>query len=346
MEAQRSILLAMAQLLGLVLLSFFISFILFVPFIDFLYRIKLRRENQVTLDPFSKHAKIFDTYHAWKVGTPFGGGALIILVVSVLSLWTYGIFSIHINPWELLVVLLAFVGFGILGIYDDFKKLVGEKKQALFGMRMRYKFLIQWVLAFVIAFIMYFQLGYNFIFIRGIGLASLGFLFIPIAAFAIVSFANASNITDGLDGLAAGSILICLIAFLAISSAQLDEPLGIFIALLIGSLGAFLYFNIYKARIWMGDVGSLALGATLAVVGLLTGKVIALGVIGGIFVIEIGSSAIQILAKKYLGRRLLPAAPFHLWLQKRGWEEPKIVMRAWILGFFFAVLGVYIALIK
>ncbi len=336
----------MAQFLGLILLSFFISVILFVPFIDFLYRIKLRRENQVTKDPFNKHAAVFDKFHSWKVGTPFGGGALIILVVSVLSLWTYGIFGIHVNPWELLVLFIGFVGFGGLGIYDDFKKLLHEHSSGLFGIRMRYKFVVQWILAFIIAFIMYFQLGYSYIFIRGIGLTTLGFLFIPIAAFAIVSFANAANITDGLDGLAAGAFLICMIAFLAITSTQLDQSLGIFIALLVGSTAAFLYFNIYKARIWMGDVGSLALGATLAVTGLLTGKLLALGIIGGIFVIEVTSSALQLLAKKYLGRKIFPVAPFHLWLQKRGWDEPKIVMRAWILGFFFAVLGVYIALIK
>lgn len=336
----------MSQLLGLVLLSFFISFILYVPFIDFLYKIKLRREDQVTKDPFNKRAVTFDKFHAWKVGTPFGGGVLIILVVTILSLWTYGIFQVKANIWELFVLFFGFIGFGALGLYDDFKKLLNGKTNTIFGLRMRYKFLIQWVLAFIIAFVLYFQLGYSYIFIRGIGLTTLGFLFIPIAATAIVAFANAANITDGLDGLAAGSFLICLLAFLAISATQLDQSLGIFIALLIGATGAFLYFNIYKARLWMGDVGSLALGATLAVIGLLTGKILALGIIGGIFVIEVGSSALQMMAKRYLHRRIFPVAPLHLWLQKRGWDEPKIVMRAWILGFFFAILGVYIALIR
>lgn len=336
----------MAQLLGLVLLSFFITFILYVPFIDFLYKIKLQRENQVTKDPFNKRAVFFDKFHAWKVGTPFGGGLLIILVVTVLSLWTYGIFNINANVWEIIAFFIAFIGFGGLGLYDDFKKLLNGKTRTFFGLRLRYKFLAQWVFAFIIAFILYYQLGYHFIFIRGFGLATVGFLFIPLAAFIIVAFANAANITDGLDGLAAGSFLICMIAFLAISASQLDQSLGIFISLLIGATGAFLYFNIYKARIWMGDVGSLALGATLAVTGLLTGKIVALGIIGGVFVIEVASSAIQLLGKKYLKRKLLPIAPFHLYLQKRGWDEPKIVMRAWLLGFFFAILGVYIALIK
>ena len=138
------------------------------------------------------------------------------------------------------------------------------------------------------------------------------FLFIPFAAFVIVSFANAFNIADGLDGLSSGLLLICLAAFLAISSNQLDRPLGIFIAILMGSVGAFLYFNIYKARIWLGDVGSLSLGAVLAVIGLLTGKIIALAFIGGVFVIEISSSLIQIFAKKFFHKKVFPVSPFHL----------------------------------
>jgi phospho-N-acetylmuramoyl-pentapeptide-transferase len=161
----------------------------------------------------------------------------------------------------------------------------------------------------------------------------------------IVAFVNAFNIADGLDGLASGLLLISLLAFLTINSQQLDQSLGIFISILIGSVAAFLYFNIYTARLWLGDVGSLSLGAALAIIGLLTGKTLALAVIGGVFVLEIGSSLLQLLSKKYRHKKILPAAPLHLYLQKRGWEEPKIVMRAWLIGFFFAVLGVYIAFI-
>jgi phospho-N-acetylmuramoyl-pentapeptide-transferase len=124
---------------------------------------------------------------------------------------------------------------------------------------------------------------------------------------------------------------------------MLDSFLAIFIAILIGSVLAFLYFNVYPARIWLGDVGSLSLGAVLAVIGLLTGKIPAVGLIGGVFVIEVASSLIQILGKKYLGRKLLPIAPLHLYFQKKGWEEPKIVMRAWLLGALFAMLGLYLA---
>lgn len=334
----------MLRLLGLMLSSFFVTAILIIPFIDFLYKIKLRRHKQVTKDMFDNRTPLFDKFNSWKVGTPYGGGALIIFVVVLCTLWSYGMFNIKANPWEIFVILFSFISFGILGFYDDLKKLVPGKEK-FFGLRFRHKFIIQWILALIIAWVFYFQLSYDFIYLHGVGQIFLGAFFIPFAAFVIVAFVNAFNITDGLDGLASGLLIICLLAFLAINSVQLDQPLGIFIAILIGSVGAFLYFNIYKARIWLGDVGSLSLGAALAVTGLLTGKVFALMIIGGVFVIEVTSSLVQLLSKKYLGRKILPAAPLHLYLLKKGWEEPKIVMRAWLVGFLLAILGIFIALI-
>lgn len=336
----------MAQVLGLTILSFFITGILLVPFIDFLYKIKLQRQHQKTKDMFEKHTPLFDKHHGWKAGTPFGGGILIILVVSALTMWSYGIFGISVKPWELFVLLFAFVGYGFLGLYDDMKKLANGNKFSFFGLRFRHKFFIQWLLAFIIALVFYYKLGFTFIFIHGFGLASLGFLFVPFAALVIVSFANAFNVADGLDGLSSGLLLICLGAFLIISSQQLDDGLGVFIAVLMGSVMAFLYFNIYRARIWLGDVGSLSLGATLAVIGLMTGKILALAVIGGVFILEVGSSLVQILGRRFLGRKIFHASPLHLLLQERGWEEPKIVMRAWLLGFVFAIIGLYLAFIK
>lgn len=336
----------MEQLLGLTLLSMFFTAVLIVPFIDFLYKKKLRRQKQNTVDIFNKPTPVFDKYNQWKVGTPFGGGALIIVVVIILSLWSYGIFNVNASIWEIFVLIFSFVSFGILGFYDDLKKLVDNpSKYHFFGLRFRYKFVIQWILAIVIACVLYFKLGYSTVFVTGVGSVDLGYFYIVMASVAIVSFVNAFNITDGLDGLSSGLFLICLGAFLAISSTQLDSTLGIFIAVLMGSVAAFLYFNIYKARIWLGDVGSMSLGASLAVIGLLSGKILALAVIGGVFVIEVATSLIQLLSKKYLGRKVFPAAPFHLLLLRRGWEEPKIVMRAWLLGLFFAVLGLYIALL-
>ena len=334
----------MERLLGLMLFSFCMTAILLVPFIDFLYRIRLRRQKQVTKDMFNNRTPTFDKYNSWKVGTPFGGGVLIILVVTIWTFWAYGIFSLRVNPWEIFVIFFSFIGFGLLGFYDDMKKLVGGRDR-FFGLRFRHKFLIQWVLAFIIASVFYYQLGHNFIYVHGFGQIYLEALFIPFAAFVIVSFVNAFNITDGLDGLAAGLLLICLVAFLVINS-EIDQSLGIFISVLMGSVAAFLYFNIFKARLWLGDVGSLSLGAALAVIGLLTGKTLALVIIGGVFVIEAGSSLAQLLSKRFLHKKLFPSAPLHLYLQQKGWEEPKIVMRAWLIGFFLAVLGIFIASIQ
>lgn len=337
----------MSTLLGLTIISAVITFMLLIPFIDFLYKVKLRRVHQKTKDLFNMRTPIFDKFHDWKAGTPIGGGILIIGVVCLLTLWAYGLLGVELNVWQVGVILFSFISFGVLGLFDDLRKIVpSNKNDMFFGLRFRHKFLIQLILALVIGVVFYTQLGYSFIHFAGIGTIEIGFLFIPFAALVIVSFVNAVNITDGLDGLASGLLLICLIAFLAISSQALDQSLGIFIAVLLGSIGAFLYFNIYKARLWLGDVGALSLGAALAVIGLLSGKALTLAVIGGFFVLEVASSLIQILSKKYLGKRVFPAAPLHLYLQKRGWSEPKIVMRAWLLGFFFAAVGLYLAFIS
>lgn len=333
----------MERLLGLTISSLFVTAILMVPFIDFLYKIKLKRQNQETRDMFNKRTPLFDKFNSWKVGTPFGGGLLIILVTTIWTFWAYGILNIPVKFAEIFVLFFSFIAFGLLGFYDDLKKLT-NKSGGFFGLRFRHKFIIQLILALIIAFTFYLQLHYDFIFVHGYGIVKIGILFIPFAAIVIISFVNAFNITDGLDGLASGLFLICLVAFLIINQ-QLDQPLGVFIAILLGSVAAFIYFNIYKARLWLGDVGSMSLGAVLAVIGLLTGKVLALVIIGGVFVIEVGTSLIQILGKKYLGRKIFPVAPLHLYLLKKGWEEPKIVMRAWLVGFVLAVLGIFIALI-
>lgn len=333
----------MEKILGLLILSFVLTSILLIPFIDFLYKIQLRRQKQKTKDAFNKPTPIFDRIHGWKVGTPVGGGILIIVVSSLLALWSYLIFNIKVQIWEVIVLVFSLITFGALGLYDDFKKL-STKKRSFFGIRFGLKFLTQWVLALIVGVILYRELGFDFVFIHGIGIVNIGAFFVPVAAFTIVSFVNAFNITDGLDGLASGLFLICLGAFLAISAGILvDQFLGIFIAILMGSVASFLYFNIFPARIWLGDVGSLALGAMLAVIGLLTGKIVAVAFIGGVFVLEVSSSLIQLLGKHFFKRKLLPVSPLHLYLQHRGWEEPKIVMRLWLTGFLFAVLGIWIA---
>jgi len=139
--------------------------------------------------------------------------------------------------------------------------------------------------------------------------------------------------------------MITLFGFWILSASILDTPLSMFIALWIGALMAFLYFNVYPARIFMGDVGALSFGATFAVVGLLVGKIVALIIMGGLFIIIGLSSFLQILSVKIRGKRLFPVAPLHYWLLKIGWSEPKIVQRAWLANIMLVIFGVWLAVI-
>lgn len=341
----------MAQIFFLILLSFFAISILLVPFINFLYRVKFQRQKQKTLDIFGAYTPIFDKLHAHKIGTPVGGGVLIVLVVAVLyfvivnSLPLFGIERTAVYPFkkEIQVLLFTFLSFAALGLYDDLRKTLILRKTRFWGLKFRYKFLIQWILATAVAAMLYWDLGIDIVNVTFFDVVDLGIFYIPFAAFTIVSFANAVNIADGLDGLATGLLLICLFAFLIMSRSILDTTLSTFLGLWIGALIAFLYFNVWPARIWLGDVGVLSFGATLAVSGLLLGKPLALAVIGGMFVVEVASSLVQILSKKIRHVKIFEVAPIHLWFQNKGWEEPKIVFRFWLAGTMFAIFGLWLS---
>lgn len=343
----------MQLVLGVLIFSFCVTSAFIVPFINTLYRLKFQRRKQVTMDAFGERTAIFDKFHAHKAGVPVGGGILIIAVILSIFAFIFpvlrilGITVTNVYPLgaEIAILFFSFISFGLIGLYDDVKKFFGIQKNKFFGLRLRHKLILQVASASILGAMMYFWLGINFIHIPFIGQVFLGPWFIAYAAFVIVAFANAVNITDGLDGLASGVLLFCLFGLWVLSASILDTTLSIFVALLIGSIIAFLYFNIYPARIWMGDVGALSLGASLAVMGLLLGKSLALVIIGGIFVAEITSSALQLLSKRFRGKKLMPVAPFHLWLQYMGWEEPKIVMRAWVTGIILTALGVWLAMI-
>ena len=339
--------------LGLLLFSFIITSILVVPFIDLLYKSRFLRQKQKTLDFQEKRTPIFDKFHKKKAGTPVGGGLLIISVVTALYFIILSALKISNIPItanypiakEIFIIFFVFIFFGLLGLYDDILKFFGFKKTGFFGLRMRHKLVLQGLIALVASYLIYSKLGINFTYIPLIGPIKLGFLTIPFFTLLIVTFANAYNITDGLDGLAGGLLMIYLFAFWFMSSASLDTPIAIFLALWIGTLIAFLYFNVPPARIMMGDVGALSFGATLAVIAILLGKIVPLIIIGFFFLVEMLSSLIQILSKKYLNKKIFPAAPLHLTLQKRGWKEPKIVMRAWLSGVILAVFGLWLSLL-
>lgn len=335
--------------------SFFINFALFVPFINLLYKLKFQRAQQETRDAFNKRTPIFDKFHAHKAGTPVGGGILIILT-TLLTFTLFTVFHVLIKQdiisnypnivSEFKIVLFTFLSFSFLGLYDDLKKIFLWKDDSFFGLRLRHKLIIEIILAGIISWWMFSELKISIVNVPYFGVYNMSWFFIPFSTFVIVAFSNAMNITDGLDGLATGVLLISLLAFWVISLSILDTPLLILITAWTGGLAAFLYFNIYPARLIMGDTGALSFGATFAVIGLLLGKVFALAIIGGFFVLEISSSLFQLLSKKYRKRKLFPVAPIHLWLQYRGWEEPKIVMRAWLAALLFAMFGLMIAFMK
>ncbi|MGB9707166.1 MAG: phospho-N-acetylmuramoyl-pentapeptide-transferase [Microgenomates group bacterium] len=345
----------MATYLFSVIMSFLVNLILIVPFIDYLYKLKLQRPLQKGRDVLNKPTPIFNRFHQHKTGTPVGGGILILLTtvfIYLIFIFTY-LFIYKKIPSnypsvieEVKIILFAFISFSFLGLFDDLSKIFFWKKNKFFGLRIRHKLILESILALITGYWLYAGLKINIIYIPYFGVFNIGIFYILFAAFVIVSFCNAVNITDGLDGLATGVLVISLGAFWVISRSILDVPTSLFISAWLGALLAFLYFNIYPARIFLGDAGALSFGATFAVIGLILGKSFSLIVIGGIFVIEILTSLIQILAKKILKRKILPVAPLHLWLQYKGWEEPKIVMRAWLMAIVFSIFGLMIAFMK
>lgn len=341
--------------LGLTLFSLSITSILVIPFIDLLYKLKLTRRKEA---PKKGKIPLFDRLHDIKAGTPVGGGILIITVVSAMFAFLFpfashmGIYiksSYHLNT-ELLIIFFTFVSFGLLGLSDDLFKIFGKPKRGTlglwFGLKRRTKFILEWVLGILVGWFLYDGLGISIVHVPLVNIViHLGFWYIPFAAFIIVSFSNAFNITDGLDGLSTGLLTICLLAFAAISASSLDTPLTLFISLWLGAIMAFGYFNIWPARIYLGDAGSLSFGAMLGLIGLITGSIVALFVIGGIFVIEMFSSGLQILSWKLRKKPLFPLAPIHHAFLAIGWEEPKIVMRAWLLGVVLAIFGLWLSAI-
>lgn len=348
----------LALSLGLLIFSFLTTSSLMVPFIDILYKLKFTRKKS---GEEGKKKALFDKLHDIKAGTPVGGGVLLILIVTLLYIFLFP-FSSHMGVFikssfvlkdELFVILFTFLSFGLLGFSDDVVKIFSSGRKGErptgglnFGFKRSHKFILQWILAFIVSWVIYSKLGIHILHIPLVDITiDLGIFYVFFSAFMIVFFTNAFNITDGLDGLAGGLLVICLIAFGFIAASNLDTPLSLFISLWIGTLVSFLYFNVYPARIFLGDTGALSFGALLAVISLITGSVVALFVIGFIFVVEIISSAIQILGWKILKRPIFKVAPFHHALMASGWEEPKIVMRAWLAGLMLAIFGVWLSVI-
>jgi phospho-N-acetylmuramoyl-pentapeptide-transferase len=284
--------------------------------------------------------------HADKAGTPTMGGLLILLslVISVL-LWS------NLDSRFVWTVLGVTVGYGLLGFIDDYLKVARGHSA---GISARVKLAWQTVLALAVAVAIYNDPGFDaqlaVPFFKNFT-PHLGWLYIPVATFIIVGTSNAVNLTDGLDGLAIGPVMVTAGTFLILSYAAGHSgisdylaikyvagsgTLAIFCGALIGGGMGFLWFNASPAQLFMGDVGSLALGGALGTIAVLIRQEILLAVVGGIFVAEALSVIIQVASFKLTGKRVFLMAPIHHHFEKLGWAEPKIVVRFWIVS---AILG-------
>jgi phospho-N-acetylmuramoyl-pentapeptide-transferase len=272
--------------------------------------------------------------HQAKAGTPSMGGLLLIFVVVGLFVLIRGVPAFGVVA-PILTLLLV----GGLGAVDDYLNArTGE------GISARQKLIWLVVVAFVAAYQIQNTYAIDVIAVPFIGLVRISpWVYITFAAFAIIAASNGVNITDGLDGLAGGTLVFAFVAYLLI--ALLNTPtqpnLATLCALVIGALLGFLWFNVHPAQIIMGDSGSLALGATLAVTALITGQILILPLVGLIFVIETGSVVLQVLYFKSTGgRRIFRMSPLHLHYQLLGWDEEKITLRFWIVGIIAGLIGV------
>jgi phospho-N-acetylmuramoyl-pentapeptide-transferase len=273
--------------------------------------------------------------HLVKAGTPTMGGMLMVLVVMFLAM------AMRIEDSVTLTPMLALVGVGILGAIDDY-----VNARTGLGMRGRWKLLWQTAVALLAAFYVQRHFNITVLNIPFLGEVVVGALFFALfMAFVIVGVSNAVNLTDGLDGLAAGILIFSFVAYLLI--ALFDPPgplqpqpnLAVFCALVTGALMGFLWFNVHPAQIFMGDSGSLGLGATLAVVATLSRQLPLLAIIGIVFFAVIMSVVLQVISFRLRGRRIFRMAPLQHHFELVGWAEEKITVRFWIVSALAALLG-------
>jgi len=288
--------------------------------------------------------------HLNKTGTPTMGGLLILssLIITTL-LWA------DLENKYILYLLFITISFGVIGFIDDYKKLTKSKK----GMSAKSKIISQFFVAGILSVVMFNNIDslaeQQFIIpIFKHIIVDLGIFFIPLTILVIISTSNAVNLTDGLDGLAIMPIVLVSGAlgifaylsgnmnfseYLLIPYIENSGEITIFIGAIIGSGLGFLWFNTYPAQVFMGDVGALSLGAAIGLVAVIVRQEVVLVIMGGIFVLEALSVIIQVLSFKYRGKRVFLMAPFHHHFEKKGWAEPKIVVRFWIISFILILIG-------
>ena len=316
----------MAMMLGFILSI--LTGIIIIPWLR-----KLNAKQSVSL-------KIAKT-HLAKNGTPTLGGFIFIIptIISIFLLYLKGSINITHN---LIILLFVFLSYAILGFVDDFLKIKYKNNK---GLKISTKFFFQLLIAIVFFYIFMKNGGKSVIEITSLGLTiPLGWGFGLFILFLLVGTSNAVNITDGLDGLAGGLSSIAFLAFGLLSWntswMQGNQELAIFCFILVGSLLGFLLFNSHPAKVFMGDMGSLALGAALATIAILTRHELSLALIGGVFVVEALSSLIQIVAIKKFHKKVFKMAPLHHHFEQLGWPEQDIVKVFWVVGLLLAMAAI------
>ncbi len=286
-------------------------------------------------------SNLINARHQLKNGTPTLGGLIFIIppLISIFLLWLKG--SINMN-YNLVIILITFVAYGLLGFYDDYKKIKYHDNS---GLSVKVKFALQFILA-VVFYLIYIHYGGTSVLEVSLFKfkVDLGVFYTLFILFLLVATTNAVNIADGLDGLCGGLSFLAFMAYAIIAwgSNWIEgyDSIAIFAFILSGSILGFLLFNAHPAKIFMGDTGSLALGGALASIAILTHHEISLAIIGGVFVIETLSSLIQIIAIRKFHKKVFLKAPLHHHFEELGWEETDIVRVFFVVGFLLAMFGV------
>lgn len=329
----------LTNILGLSIGAFLFA-MFFTPFYTFLaYRYGFWKKQRQTSTTGEK-LTVFNKLHAekFKRNIPTMAGAIFVISVVIMTVF------LNLNRGQTWLPLAALIGGAIVGLIDDIVNVNGNGK-GVAGLRSSLKFTMIALLGLVLGWFFFSKIGADAIHIPFIGSVTIGWWIIPLFAFAVLATGNSVNISDGLDGLAGGLALISFLAFGVIALLQAQFFLAGFCFTVAGALLSYLWFNVYPARFFMGDVGSFALGASLGVVSMLTNSLLILPIIGILFVIEAGSSLIQIISKKYFHKKIFISAPIHQHLQASGWPETKVTMRFWVIAVVAAIFGIFIAII-
>lgn len=340
---------SISHILGFSALAFIVT-MAWTPALEyFLYKYRLGKQIR------SEGAPIFNELHKKKEGTPTMGGILIwgtTLFLALLFWWLAKIAPETIfqkldflSREQTLLPLGALIASALVGLFDD---LLGVFKIGSNGggLKMRHRLLIYTAIAAFGAWWFFWKLEWDLIHVPFVGDFNIGLWYVPLFIFILVAAAFSVNETDGLDGLAAGVLLIAFGSYTVIAFVQGRMDLAVFCGVIIGALLAFLWFNIHPARFFMGDTGAMSLGITLGIIAMLTNAFLLLPLLGFILVIESASVIIQVLSKKIRGKKIFLSAPLHHHFEAIGWPETKVTERFWIMAGVMAVIGLVLILVE